>query len=293
MDRPLPELPGVEHRFVDAGGLRVHVAEAGRGDPIVLLHGWPQHWYAWRRLIPTLAEERRVICPDLRGLGWTEAPRDGYEKEQLASDLLATLDALELDRVVLVGHDWGGFAGFLACLRAPERFERFLAMSIITPWFRPKPSPSTIAKAAYQFIIISPLFGRVVVQRVPSFIRTVLRRGAGPDHRWADEELATFGDQFRERERATATVGIYRAFQLRELRPMAKGRYADERLRVPTLLLYGEHDPVIAADSLGAWQDKADDMRVEEIPGAGHFPAEETPDEVLTRLSAFLERSPA
>jgi pimeloyl-ACP methyl ester carboxylesterase len=291
MPRPLPEVPGVEHRYVDAGGLRVHVAEAGAGDPIVLLHGWPQHWYAWRRLIPRLAQDRRVICPDLRGLGWTDAPPDGYEKEELASDLLATLDALDLDRVTLVAHDWGAFAGFLACLRAPERFDRFLAMSIITPWFRPKLSPSTIAKAAYQFVIIAPLIGRLVVQRVPSFIRTVLRRGAGPGHRWSDEELSTFGDQFRERERAAATVGIYRSFQLRELRPMAAGRYADQRLTVPTLLLYGEHDPVVAADSIGAWRDRADDMRVEEIAGAGHFTAEEAPDEVLARFSEFVERS--
>ena len=89
MDRPLPELPGVEHRFVDAGGLRVHVAEAGSGDPLVLQHGWPQHWLAWSKLIPALAEDYRVICPDLRGLGWSDAPPEGYEKEQLASDLLA------------------------------------------------------------------------------------------------------------------------------------------------------------------------------------------------------------
>jgi pimeloyl-ACP methyl ester carboxylesterase len=290
MDRALPELPGVEHRFVDAGGLRVHVAEAGRGDPIVLVHGWPQHWYAWRRLIPRLAEGRRVICPDLRGLGWTDAPPDGYEKEQLASDLLATLDALGLERVVLVGHDWGGFAGFLACLRAPERFERFLAMSIVTPWFRPKRSPSTLARAAYQFVIVAPVIGR---RAVPRLVPVVLRRGAGPRHAWEEEALATFTNQFRERQRAAATVEIYRAFQLRELRPMAKGRYRDQRLRVPTLLLYGEHDPVIAADSVGAWQDKADDMRVEEIAGAGHFLPEETPDEVLDRLTGFLERSPA
>ncbi|MGB0097898.1 MAG: alpha/beta fold hydrolase [Solirubrobacteraceae bacterium] len=90
-----PPLPGVQHRSVNAGGLRTHVALAGPEDapPILLVHGWPQNWWAWRQVIPPLAEHFRVIAPDLRGHGWTEAPQSGYEKEQLASDLVAVLDA--------------------------------------------------------------------------------------------------------------------------------------------------------------------------------------------------------
>src|SRR5687767_14115632 len=83
ISRPFPEVQGVSHRFVDAGGLHMHVAEAGEGEPVVLLHGWPQHWYEWRRQIPALAQHYRVICPDLRGFGWTDAPASGYEKENL------------------------------------------------------------------------------------------------------------------------------------------------------------------------------------------------------------------
>ena len=119
----MPEIPGVEvaHDFVDAGGLRMHVASAGPADaePLVLLHGWPQHWYAWRRLIGPLSQRYRVIAPDLRGFGWTDAPSGGYEKRELAADVVALLDALGLDRVRLAGHDWGGFVGFLLCLEAP------------------------------------------------------------------------------------------------------------------------------------------------------------------------------
>ena len=73
-DSTLPYVPGVRHRQVRAGDLEMHVAEAGEGDPIVLLHGWPQHWYLWRDVIPLLAPHGRVICPDLRGFGWTDAP---------------------------------------------------------------------------------------------------------------------------------------------------------------------------------------------------------------------------
>lgn len=90
----MPEVPGVEHRFVEAGRLRVHIVEAGSGPPLLLLHGWPQHRYAWRKLIPLLAGSRRLICPDLRGFGWTDAPASGYWTAGLAADAAALLDAL-------------------------------------------------------------------------------------------------------------------------------------------------------------------------------------------------------
>ena len=93
-----PQVPGVEHRYVDAGGLRMHVAEAGEGEPVLALHGWPQHWYLWREVIPRLAPHARVIAPDLRGFGWSGVPAGGYDKETMARDVL-TLDRARLGRL--------------------------------------------------------------------------------------------------------------------------------------------------------------------------------------------------
>jgi pimeloyl-ACP methyl ester carboxylesterase len=118
----------------------MHVAEAGVGDPVLLLHGWPQHWYCWRRVIPRLAADHRLLCADLRGFGWSDAPRSSYSKQELADDVIALLDALELDRVRLVGHDWGAFVAFLAALRAPDRFSELLALSMIHPWAGDSPA---------------------------------------------------------------------------------------------------------------------------------------------------------
>lgn len=287
MVRPLPELPGVEHRFVDAGGLQVHVAEAGSGDPLVMLHGWPQNWLTWRDMIPVLSETYRVICPDLRGHGWTEAPPKGYEKEQLASDLLALLDALGLKRVRLVGHDWGGFAGFLAALRAPQRFERFACLSIVTPWLQPTFSPKALAATVYQPLLSSPLLGRQIVQRT-GFIKLLLDRGSGGTNPWSDEVRDAYVAQWREPDRAAATVQVYRRFLTREIGPILRGRYDGRRLSVPTLLLYGEHDLVVTRERMGNWQANADDMTVEEVPGAAHFLPEEATEAVLERLVPFL-----
>ena len=206
---------------MDAGGLRVHIAEAGSGDPLVMQHGWPQHWLAWSKLIPRLAESYRVICPDLRGLGWTDAPPTGYEKEQLASDLLALLDALELERVRLVGHDWGGFAAFLACLRAPERFERFCCLGITTP------VDAGVALAGGLRAHRLPAADREprpgTARRAAASIPLVLKRGSGGRSPWTAEEKAAFVDQFQEPERAGASVQIYRTFLRRELQPDPQG----------------------------------------------------------------------
>jgi pimeloyl-ACP methyl ester carboxylesterase len=280
MERPQPNVPGVQHSFVDAGGLRTHVAEAGEGEPLVLVHGWPQHWYVWRHLIPRLAESYRVICPDLRGLGWTEAPADGYEKETFAGDLLNLFDAMGLERVRLVGHDWGGFAGFLLCLRAPERVERYVAMNTGHPWLKAGGRDLLqLYKLWYQALLATPVLGRRAARKL---VETIYKVGINQD-RVSPEEWRQFVDQFSEPARANATVQIYRTFLTREMPAIARGRYT-QRLTVPTVYLHGEHDPVIKVENFDVVSEHADDFRLELLTGAGHFVADEAPEEVLTRL---------
>ena len=285
MERPQPKVPGVQHSFVDAGGLRMHVAEAGEGEPLVLLHGWPQHWYVWRHLIPRLAESYRVICPDLRGHGWTEAPPDGYEKEQFAGDVFNLLDAMGLERVRLVGHDWGGFAGFLMCLRAPERVERYVVMNTGHPWLQMSARQvPQLYRLWYQVVLATPLVGRRAVRPM---VQTVYKVAVN-DELVTPEEWRPFVDQFSEPERANATVQIYRTFLLREMPAIRGGKYRDQRLTVPTLYLHGEHDPIVKAENFEPVKSRADDFRIEIVPKAGHFVAEESPDEVFSRLRGFL-----
>jgi pimeloyl-ACP methyl ester carboxylesterase len=279
-----PDLDGVSHRYVDAAGTRFHVAEAGEGPPVVLLHGWPQHWWIWRKVIPALAEDRRVICPDLRGFGWSEAPRGRYEVQGFADDALALLDALELDQVELIGHDWGGYAGFLLCLTAPERVRHYLGLGIVHPWFEPpKPSPAALQRTAYQFILATPGLGSGVLRFAPGFVRLVLTKGAHPDMRWTREELDCFAESVRSPDHARASSQVYRSFLLRELPRLKKGHYRSQRLTVPTRVLAGVADPVIRADILAGFEPYADDMGVEIVEGCGHFVAEEKPELVVER----------
>ena len=103
--------------------------------PVLCLHGWPQHWLIWRGVWPALAGEYRVICPDLRGHGWSGWPDDGdFRKARLADDAVALLDVLGLPRAHVIGHDWGGWTGLLMALDAPERVQSLLALSVLHPW---------------------------------------------------------------------------------------------------------------------------------------------------------------
>ena len=281
----LPHVAGVTHRTVDVDGLAVHVAEAGQGEPLVLLHGWPQHWYCWHRVVPLLADRYRLVMPDLRGHGWTAAPASGYDKEQLATDLLGLLDVLELPQVGLVGHDWGGWTGFLACLRAPERFRAFLALGIVHPFQRP-----SLAKAlqgwrmAYQVPLSTPVLGQALLRSSPHVLEAVVRAGS----RKPVPDTRTYGEVMQDPARARASVQLYRTFLLAESAQVARGRYADARLTVPTRLVNGSGDLISSSAVLDGWQANADDMSVEILDGVGHFVPEEAPDVVADRARALF-----
>lgn len=284
----MPTIDGVTHRWVEARGLRFHVAEAGSGDdPVLLLHGWPQHWYEWRSLMPALADRHRVVAIDLRGFGWSDAPRDGYEKENLATDVLAVLDELGLERVKLVGHDWGGWVGFLLCLRAPERFDRYLALNIPHPWVQFRKALPHFGRLLYQAFILAPGIGYLAHRR-KRFVRMALRAGGADPRFWDERTLSVFADNLAEPSRARAAVQMYRVFNLREIVPVLRGRYSDKRLTVPTRMLFGTDDAAIHTDLLAGYEDHADEMAIEFVPGCGHFIADERPDLVAERARAFF-----
>jgi pimeloyl-ACP methyl ester carboxylesterase len=284
----MPEVDGVSHRWVEARGTRFHVAEAGAGkDPVLLLHGWPQHWYEWRHLMPALADRHRVLALDLRGFGWSDAPPGGYLKEEMASDVLAVLDALGLGRVKLVGHDWGGWIGFLLCLREPQRFERFLALGIVPPWIELRSSLPHAWRFWYQQVISAPGIGYLAHRR-GRFVRFVIRHWATDPMAWDEETIAGFADSFTEPAHARAAVLVYRNFALREAPRMLRGAYAGQRLTVPTQLILGTDDVPLHPALLGGCERHADEMEVELVPGAGHFLADERPDLVAERARALF-----
>jgi pimeloyl-ACP methyl ester carboxylesterase len=268
-------------------GVRLHYAEAGARDapPVVLQHGWPQHWWMWRGLIPALAERYRVIAPDLRGHGWSEKPAGDYRKEELMLDSIALLDYLNIERTRWVGHDWGSMAGLLASLRHPDRIEQFVCTSFPHPWPRERSIPRLISSGWYQLVLSAPGLGKLAIAKL-GFTQQMLQGGRRRG-RFSDAEIEAYMSVIREPDATEASMRMYRHFLLREAVPLAKGSLDDARLTVPTRWIVGEHDPV-AGHMDDGWREHADDMTVEKVPGVGHFLPEEVPDLLRERVLDFF-----
>jgi pimeloyl-ACP methyl ester carboxylesterase len=287
MAREMPHAEGVEHRFIDANGIRMHVAESGSPDApaVLLLHGWPQHWYMWRRIMKGLAGDYRLLAPDLRGFGWTDAPGHGYDAETFAADQVALLDVLGLDRAHVVGHDWGGWTAMLLGILHADRVDRMVVCNAPHPWSRLSPSiVAELWRSWYTWLIALPVIGRRILQS--EWIgRQYMRINAVTP--FDEEEMEIYAGPLRERARAQAVVELYRYYQ-RVVLETVRGRWASHRLSRPTLLLFGERDGSLSTKLLPGYESHADDMRLELVPDSGHFIVEEKTDLVIEQTREWL-----
>jgi pimeloyl-ACP methyl ester carboxylesterase len=280
-----PPIAGVSRSFVEARGVRFHVTEAGPADgrPVLALHGWPQHHWEYRDLLADPPPGMRIIAPDLPGYGWSGPPPHKWAKEDVASDVLALLDALGLDRVLLVAHDWGAFVGYLMVLRAPERFDGFLALNMAHPWAPARSVLPQFWRFWYQLPLAS--IGVLVQQRTGYVERVILGKGSnmGP------EAARVFADRFRDPVCARAGRDTYRTFLLREI-PQGARNPETRRATVPIRALYGTGDLAVHRSFVAPEAAKADDYTVE-TADATHFIVDERPDLVRARLIALAEET--
>ncbi|MEO8146359.1 MAG: alpha/beta hydrolase [Bacteroidia bacterium] len=290
--RPFPPVEGIEvtHRYIDIGGLNIHIAEAGQGEPLIMLHGWPQHWWMWHKQIPFFAKHYRVIVPDLRGFGWSDVTESGYLKDELADDLVKLIHALGYKQVRLLSHDWGGWIGFIASAKNHGLISQHYATNICPIW--PKISyqmiPATI-QLGYMFKIAMPYFGTKVLMRNGNYVHYLLTRGNTRKEGWPDFEKNIFSDQFKEPARAKASSKLYGDFLLREYLPLGLlGKYHKLHVKTPTRILFGVKDFAISLSWLRGYEKYTDDFEIERVPDTGHFIVNEHPDLVNERALKFF-----
>jgi pimeloyl-ACP methyl ester carboxylesterase len=289
----LPHVDGVEHREIVVRGLRLHVAFAGPDDgaPVVLQHGWPQHWYEWRHLIGPLAGAGyRVVVPDFRGFGWSEYPPDeDFRKETLVDDLVALCAELGYERIAYVGHDWGGWVGWLLCVRRPDLVDRAVLLSAPPPFPPERIEPAALGRLwrmAYQLPIAAPM---------PNAAKVVALRllGAAIGGREPDE-VDVYLEPLSQPAQVRATTLLYRQFLMREVGPLLARRYAGARLSVPVHYMMG-------SDGLLFYEGVVDEparhtdaeYRGEVLRGVGHFVPDEAPDLLRDRVLDLFGRQVA
>jgi pimeloyl-ACP methyl ester carboxylesterase len=288
----LPALSGVQHRWLDVrsngGRVRLHLAAAGSaGAPVLVLHGWPQHWGGWRLVIERLRGDYRLLVHDLRGFGWSEAPGRSYSPAAFARDAVALLDRLDLARAHVIGHDWGGFAGFLLGLQHPERVDRLLLCNAPGPWARLNLRVAIgLRRAWYAALVATPILGERVLAR-PGFIPWFLRLG-GQAPLFPDAVARLYADQFRDRARAAASSRLYRSYLRLAQAILLRRAFEGQQLEVPTRLLFGADDFYIPVALLEDVEAHGDDLTLEVVGDCSHWMPEERPDLIADRARALF-----
>jgi pimeloyl-ACP methyl ester carboxylesterase len=273
-------------RYIDTHGLRQHAIIGGQGPPLLLVHGWPENWYTWRLLMPALARDFEVVAVDQRGVGLTDKPQDGYDTGTLAGDLAAMMDELGHRRFAVVGHDTGFAISYALAADHADRVARVGLLELPgSPGTAPPPPlflPGPLNDRLWHltFNRIDGLNEQLVAGREDLFFRWEFDAAA---KRLADDVIGYYVGLLSNPDSLRGSFGWYRAL---EASIAQNEQRATRRLTMPVLGIGGE---MSFGENVGnGVRAVADDVQSLVIPGTGHFLAEESPDELLAALTAFL-----
>ncbi|MCA8930016.1 MAG: alpha/beta hydrolase [Alphaproteobacteria bacterium] len=292
-----PEAYGFQSGYAPVGDVRLHYARTGNGPPLILLHGWPEFWLTWRRLMPLLADRFDLIAPDLRGFGASDKPTFGPSRTQtadvMARDILGLMDALGIRRAGLVGHDVGAMVMQAAALQAPNRISGLFFFNCPYPgigqrWY----APEQVKEVWYQNFQQLPWAARMVGESRQScalYFRHFLTHWAGRIDAF-DEDFEAWVDNFMQPGNIQGGFNWYLSVAATRL-AIARGELPPQPpIDLPTGVLWGRLDPVLRVE----WADRMPEFfpRVEMAvcESAGHFVHYEAPQEAAAAVGALFER---
>ena len=289
-------LPGPwTHRDISANGVRLHAAQAGEGPLILLLHGFPQFWWAWRSQLPELAAAVfHVVAPDLRGYGASDKPPRGYDLPTLAADVAALVRALGEQDAVVVGHDWGGLLGWTMAALHPRTVRRLVVLSMAHPRQLRAGMTDPAQRRASRYALgfqLPRLPERRLTRADDDPVADLMQRWSGWE--WArTPDFAEAVERYRSAARipqaAYSAMEYHRWAARSQLRPdgLRYSRRMAAPISAPTLQLHGTVDPCVLVDTArGSGRYVAGPYEWRELAGIGHFPQEEAPAEISRAIA--------
>ncbi|MBI5504315.1 MAG: alpha/beta hydrolase [Deltaproteobacteria bacterium] len=283
------------HEEVVACGVRLHVVQAGRGKPVLLLHGFPEFWFSWRLQIAALAGAGlHVVAPDMRGYNTSEKPRGiaEYEISKLVADVVALIDHLGVDEASVVAHDWGGIVAWYLAMWHPERVERLAILNAPHPgaYRRDLFTTDQWRRSWYVAYFQLPWLPEASLRAGNfAFLERVFTGDVRACEAFAHDEVLHYKMAFKHPGALTSAINYYRA----AIRRAARGTPEDLRPIVcPTLVLWGERDRYLSPTLANGLETYVHDLRVERFPEAGHWLQLDEPARVTALLTEFLCQSP-
>jgi len=282
----------IRHERMAGAGLTLHVARAGRGEapPVILLHGFPEHWRSWRRQLPVLAAAgHSVLAPDLRGYDRSDRPasRRAYHLRHLVDDVAALVRATGHARAHVVGHDWGGLIAWAFAGAYPELLDRLVVMNAphLELYLREVRRPPQLFMSWYVLFFQLPRLPELALARRDfAAVRRVLRYGPRRRDAFSAEDVEAYVDALRPPGALTAALDYYRV----NMRPSGARLARRARTDAETLVIWGEQDRALSTRLLDGLERVAPRVRVERIPEAGHWVQNEAPERVNRLLVDFL-----
>jgi epoxide hydrolase 4 len=287
----------IRHGYAQVGDVRLHYAECGGGERLViLLHGFPECWYSWRHQLKALGARYRVVAPDMRGYNLSDKPArvEDYRVERLADDVMGLIRHFGASEAAVVGHDWGAAVAWALAETHPEYVWKLAALQVPPGkvWAK-NMTLRQFLKSWYMFFFQLPAIPEWLIRRNDfEGIERTFRKTARPGT-FSETDLAILKSALREPGALTAAVNYYRANVgaiLRRRFQRSEADAADTRVRVPTLFIYGERDFAIVPETVRGVGDYVDaPFREVRLGRANHWVQQEHPAEVNAALLGFLD----
>ena len=286
----------MEHRTVSARGASLHVATAGSGPPLLLLHGWPEYWRTWEPVMRLLQDRFTLIAPDLRGFGASDKPAGPWSSQDHASDLLALLDAMGVGRVGVVGHDVGGAVMQPLARQAPDRLSGLFFFDFTYPGIGPRMgAPDRLREIWYQsfhLMDFAPALVGASRESCRIYLGYILRHWSHREDAF-DAVLEDWVDTYLQPGNLEGGFAFYKAANADRLGMMRGEAPKLPPIAVPTCVRWAEHDPLFPP----AWTDKLGDtftdLDLAIFQGVGHFPHMEAPERAAAEIARFFGPKPA
>jgi len=280
-----------QHHYAEVGEVILHYVTLGEGPPVVLLHGWPQTWYEWRHVMPLLARSYTVIAPDLRGLGDSSRPLDGYDKRTVANDVWRLLtENLGHASFLLVGHDWGGPTAYALAASHPEAVTKLAIIDVVIPGDGGDFSQGG-RRWHHQFHMTPDLPEALVAGRERIYLQWFYQTFAYKPGAISEADIDEFVRTYSQPGALRAGFAYYRNLP-RDAADNARQLATGFRLPMPVLAIGGgvsyPHGRGRGADVEASLRRVATNVRGAVIPDAGHFVPEENPAEVARLLLEFF-----
>ncbi len=286
----------IQHWHIEVDGLSLHVADAGQGSPVFLLHGWPEFWATWEPVMQRLEDRYRLIAPDFRGFGCSDNPHlepsDQAGADVLADDILALMDALSLERAGFVGHDVGSFVMQSLARRYPERVSGLFFFNCPTVGVGARwRDPEHINQIWYQTFHQMPYAAEIVGATRDScraHIGHFLRHWSYKKDAF-DPVLERFVDNFMRPGNLQGGFNWYISQNAARLATMAGTLPTPPKINVPTRVVWGRHDPILKSDWVDVLHDAFGDVSIDIAEDCGHFVHYEDPDLAAEEITAFFK----